>query len=158
MGKSVKNVSIGKLILQLAIGALLVVAGIWVFSNTQSGGDEAVKAIRKIFDNKDFGKMIGIVFGAIELVAGAFLILEPFVGIIRNYTSLVIIAVLAIWIVATILIDFCGTGSGGLLKPSIAIGDIEKTEDFLKWLYQFAGHLTVIGALLYLRDLNQYTV
>lgn len=152
MGKSVKNASIGKLILQLAIGALLVVAGIWVFSNTQSGGDEAVKAIRKIFDNKDFGKMIGIVFGAIELVAGAFLILEPFVGIIRNYTSLVIIAVLAIWIVATILIDFCGTGSGGLLKPSIAIGDIEKTEDFLKWLYQFAGHLTVIGALLNLRD------
>lgn len=152
MGKSVKNASIGKLILQLAIGALLVVAGIWVFSNTQSGGDEAVKAIRKIFDNKDFGKMIGIVFGAIELVAGAFLILEPFVGIIRNYTSLVIIAVLAIWIVATILIDFCGTGSGGLLKPSIAIGDIEKKEDFLKWLYQFAGHLTVIGALLYLRD------
>ena len=152
MGKSIKNASIGKLILQLAIGALLVVAGIWVFSNTQSGGDEAVKAIRKIFDNKDFGKMIGIVFGAIELVEGAFLILEPFVGIIRNYTSLVIIAVLAIWIVATILIDFCGTGSGGLLKPSIAIGDIEKTEDFLKWLYQFAGHLTVIGALLYLRD------
>lgn len=152
MGKSVKNASIGKLILQLAIGTLLVVAGIWVFSNTNSGGDEAVKAIRKIFDNKDFGKMIGIVFGAIELVAGAFLILEPFVGIIRNYTSLVIIAVLAIWIVATILIDFCGTGSGGLLKPSIAIGDIEKTEDFLKWLYQFAGHLTVIGALLYLRD------
>ena len=152
MGKSVKNASSGKLILKLAIGALLVVAGIWVFSNTQSGGDEAVKAIRKIFDNKDFGKMIGIVFGAIELVAGAFLILEPFVGIIRNYTSLVIIAVLAIWIVATILIDFCGTGSGGLLKPSIAIGDIEKTEDFLKWLYQFAGHLTVIGALLYLRD------
>lgn len=152
MGKSVKNASIGKLILQLAIGALLVVAGIWVFSNTNSGGDEAVKAIRKIFDNKDFGKMIGIVFGAIELVAGAFLILEPFVGIIRNYTSLVIIAVLAIWIVATILIDFCGTGSGGLLKPSIAIDDIEKTEDFLKWLYQFAGHLTVIGALLYLRD------
>lgn len=152
MGKSIKNASIGKLILQLAIGALLVVAGIWVFSNTNSGGDEAVKAIRKIFDDKDFGKMIGIVFGAIELVAGAFLILEPFVGIIRNYTSLVIIAVLAIWIVATILIDFCGTGSGGLLKPSIAIGDIEKTEDFLKWLYQFAGHLTVIGALLYLRD------
>lgn len=152
MGKSIKNASIGKLILQLAIGALLVVAGIWVFSNTNSGGDEAVKAIRKIFDNKDFGKMIGIVFGAIELVAGAFLILEPFVGIFRNYTSLVIIAVLAIWIVATILIDFCGTGSGGLLKPSIAIGDIEKTEDFLKWLYQFAGHLTVIGALLYLRD------
>ena len=152
MGKSIKNASIGKLILQLAIGALLVVAGIWVFSNTNSGGDEAVKAIRKIFDNKDFGKMIGIVFGAIELVAGAFLILEPFVGIFRNYTSLVIIAVLAIWVVATILIDFCGTGSGGLLKPSIAIGDIEKTEDFLKWLYQFAGHLTVIGALLYLRD------
>ena len=152
MGKSIKNASIGKLILQLAIGALLVVAGIWVFSNTNSGGDEAVKAIRKIFDNKDFGKMIGIVFGAIELVAGAFLILEPFVGIIRNYTSLVIIAVLAIWIIATILIDFCGTGSGGLLKPSIAIGDIEKTEDFLKWLYQFAGHLTVIGVLLYLRD------
>lgn len=47
MGKSIKNASIGKLILQLAIGALLVVAGIWVFSNTQSGGDEAVKAIRK---------------------------------------------------------------------------------------------------------------
>ena len=57
-----------------------------------------------------------------------------------------IIAVLAIWIVATILIDFCGTGSGGLLKPSIAIGDIEKTEDFLKWLYHLAPHLLLLSA------------
>lgn len=47
MGKSIKNASIGKLILQLAIGALLVVAGIWVFSNTNSGGDEAVKLSEK---------------------------------------------------------------------------------------------------------------
>ena len=146
MGKSVKSLSIGKLILQLAIGVMLLVAGIWVFAN------EAVKAIRKIFDNKDLGKTIGIVFGAIELVCGAFLILEPFVAALSKYTSIASLAVVVIWAIAIVLIDFCGTGAGGLFKPSISIGDIEGSEDLLKWLYQFAGHASVLGALIYLRD------
>lgn len=152
MGKSGKSLSLGKLILQLAIGAMLVVAGIWVLANTKNGGDEAVKAIRKIFDDKDVGKIIGLVFGVIELVAGAFLVLEPFVSVLHNYTSVAILAVIVIWVIAIVLIDFCGTGAGGLLKPSISIGDIEETEDFLKWLYQFAGHASVVGALVSLRD------
>ncbi|MEE1212572.1 MAG: hypothetical protein UHO11_08775 [Treponema sp.] len=152
MGKSVKSLSIGKLILQLAIGVMLLVAGIWVFANTDKGGDEAVKAIRKIFDNKDLGKTIGIVFGAIELVCGAFLILEPFVAALSKYTSIASLAVVVIWAIAIVLIDFCGTGAGGLFKPSISIGDIEGSEDLLKWLYQFAGHASVLGALIYLRD------
>lgn len=152
MGKSAKNLSLGKLILQLAIGAMLVVAGIWVLANTKSGGDEAVKAIRKIFDDKDVGKIVGVVFGVIELIAGGFLVLEPFVSVLHNYTSLAILAVIAIWVIAIVLIDFCGTGSGGLLSPSISIGDIEETEDFLKWLYQFASHATIVGALVAIRD------
>ncbi|MBQ1948752.1 MAG: hypothetical protein II367_01175 [Treponema sp.] len=152
MGKTAKSLSLGKLILQLAIGAMLVVAGVWVLTNTKSGGDEAVKAIRKIFDDKEVGKMIGLLFGVIELIAGAFLVLEPFVGILHNYTSVAILAVIVIWVIAIVLIDFYGTGSGGLFMPSISIGDIEKTEDFLKWLYQFAGHAGIVGALVSLRD------
>ena len=83
---------------------------------------------------------------------GAFLVLEPFVGILHNYTSVAILAVIVIWVIAIVLIDFYGTGSGGLFMPSISIGDIEKTEDFLKWLYQFAGHAGIVGALVSLRD------
>ena len=112
MGNS-KGLSIGKLILQLAIGVMLLVAGIWVFANTDKGGDEAVKAIRKIFDNKDLGKTVGIVFGAIEFVCGAFLVLEPFVAALSKYTSIASLAVVVIWVIAIVLIDFCGTGSGG---------------------------------------------
>lgn len=152
MGKSGKSLSLGKLILQLAIGAMLVVAGIWVLANTKNGGDEAVKAIRKIFDDNDVGKIVGLVFGVIELVAGAFLVLEPFVSVLHNYTSVAILAVIVLWVIAIVLIDFCGTGAGGLFKPSISIGDIEETEDFLKWLYQFASHASVVGALVSLRD------
>ena len=41
------GVTIGRLLLQLALGAMLAVAGIWSF---QGHGDDAVGAIRAVFD------------------------------------------------------------------------------------------------------------
>ncbi len=150
MGKG-KGISIGKLILQLALGIMLAVAGIWVFANSDKGGDAAVNAIRKLFDSKDLGNIIAVVFGILELVAGAYLILEPFIGDkFGGIAAIASLGVVILWAVAIVLIDFCGTG--GLFKATISIGDVEDFEDFLKWFYQLAGHAAVLGGLIYIKE------
>ena len=70
------GVTIGRLLLQLALGAMLAVAGIWSF---QGHGDDAVGAIRAVFDG-NVENVLVVVFGVIELLAGIFLILELFMG------------------------------------------------------------------------------
>ena len=48
MGKA-NNFSVGKLLLQIAVGAMLTVAGIWAL---QGGGDAGVAAIRSIIGDR----------------------------------------------------------------------------------------------------------
>ena len=66
------GVTIGRLLLQLALGAMLAVAGIWSF---QGHGDDAVGAIRAVFDG-NVENVLVVVFGVIELLAGIFLSLS----------------------------------------------------------------------------------
>ncbi|MDE5898422.1 MAG: hypothetical protein K2H09_04065, partial [Treponemataceae bacterium] len=84
-----------------------------------------------------------IVFGVIELLAGILLIVALFAGSsLGKFNSLLMIIVMIVWIVAIILIDFLG--SGGILKNG--------AKDFLGWLYGFASHLIVLGAMIYLNN------
>lgn len=131
--------SIGRLVLQLALGAMLAVAGIWAF---QGSGDAASDAIKSIFSG-DVGNILRIVFGVIELLAGVFLILELFMGDqFGKLDNILMLIVMIVWIVAIVLMDFIG--NGGLFKGG--------TDNFLKWLYTFAGHLIVLGAMITLND------
>lgn len=131
--------SVGRLILQLALGAMLAVAGIWAF---QGGGDAASDAIKSIFGD-DVGNILRIVFGVIELLAGVFLILELFMGDqFGKLDNILMLIVMIVWIVAIVLMDF--VGNGGLFNGG--------AKDFLKWLYTFAGHLIVLGAMITLND------
>lgn len=131
--------SIGRLVLQLALGAMLAVAGIWAF---QGGGDAASDAIKRIFGG-DVGNILRIVFGVIELLAGVFLILELFMGDqFGKLDNILMLIVMIVWIVAIVLMDF--VGNGGLFNGGI--------DNFLKWLYTFAGHLIVLGAMITLND------
>ena len=70
MGNSAKAKSIGRLILQLALGCMLIVGGIWAL---QGGGDFGALAIKSWL-----GKNFGVIFGVIELVAGVLLVIECF--------------------------------------------------------------------------------
>lgn len=132
--------SVGRLILQLALGAMLAVAGIWAFS--KNSGDDAVGAIRSIFDG-NVENILVVVFGVIELLAGVFLILELFMGDqFGKLDNILMLIVMIVWIVAIVLMDF--VGNGGLFNGG--------TDNFLKWLYTFAGHLIVLGAMITLND------
>ena len=140
MGKA-NNFSLGRLLLQIAVGAMLSVAGIWAL---QGGGDAGVAAIRDLIDEKNVESILCIVFGIIELIAGIFLILELFLGDkIGALGKILMMIIMIVWIVAIVLIDFLGKGS--LLNHG-------SHWDFLKWLYNFAYHLIVLGALLVLQN------
>lgn len=133
--------SIGRLFLQIALGCMLSVAGIWAL---QGGGDAGIKAIRNIIDQKNVESILCIVYGVIELIAGVFLILELFIGdrfgVLGNVLMIII---MIIWILAVILIDFIGSGS--LINHG-------SHWNFLNWLYDFAYHLIVLGAIIVLNN------
>lgn len=130
------SMSIGKLILQIGLGVMLAIAGIWAL---QGGGDTAAASLKKLFGRSDAGKILVLVFGIIELLAGIFLVVELFIGDrFGSFGNVLEIIVIIVWIVAIVLMDFLG---GNLLEP-----------DFLSWLYSLAVHCAILGGLLYIHD------
>lgn len=129
--------SFGKLLLQIALGAMLVVGGIWALTG---GGDFGCVALKAIFAGEML-KIIRIVFGVVELLAGVFLIIELFAGdIFGKLDNVLMIIIWIVWIVAIVLSDFLA--AGGLFKSGFS----------WSWLYNFASHLIVLGAMLALND------
>ena len=135
MAKSSNN-SIGRIILQVALGVMLAVAGIWALADKKA--DPAVQALRSIFDG-DAEKILVVVFAVIELLAGILLVVELFAGDrFGKFDNILGWIVIAVWAVAIVLMDFL---DGNLLKP-----------DVLPWLYQLSGHCIILGSLIYLND------
>lgn len=134
------NKSIGTLVLQIALGLLFIVGGIWTIQGGR--GDELATAFYSIFDN-DIAKVISIVFAIIEMVAGVFLILRLFLNINTKLDTLLLLIIMIVWIVAIILMDFLG--SDGIAK--------NLDSGFLGWVNRFARHLLVFGAVLKVKDI-----
>ncbi|MBP5588049.1 MAG: hypothetical protein J6X37_04920 [Treponema sp.] len=129
--------SFGRLLLQIALGAMLVVGGIWALTG---GGDFGCVALKAVFSGSLL-KTLKIVFGVIELLAGAFLIIELFAGdIFGKIDNILMMIIWIVWIVAIVLGDFLG--GSGLFKAGFS----------WEWLYGFAAHLIVLGAMLNLND------
>ncbi|MBQ0002457.1 MAG: hypothetical protein KBT21_02855 [Treponema sp.] len=129
--------SFGKLILQIALGAMLVVGGIWALTGS---GDFGCNSLNAIFTGEML-KIVKIVFGVIELLAGVFLIIELFSsGVFGKFDKVLMIIIWIVWIVAIILGDFLS--KGGLLSKGFS----------WQWLYNFASHLIVLGAMFSLGD------
>ena len=127
MGKK-SSASLGRFILQIALGCMLTVGGIWALQN---GGDFGATALRKMSD------ILGIVYGVIELVAGVLLILELFVGDkFGKFDNILMLIIMIVWIVAIVVGDFLNADF----------------DPFLKWLYSLASHVIVLGAMWYLND------
>lgn len=127
------------LVLNIAVGAMLAVGGIWAL---QGGGDFGCAAIKSIFSG-DVAKILAIAFGVIELLSGIFIILQLFIGDrMGTFGSILKLIVVVVWAVAIVLADFLG--NGGLLNGG--------ANNFLGWLYEFALHLIVLCALLITRD------
>lgn len=125
--------SLTKWIIQIALGLLLAIGGIW---GLQGGGDFGIAALRDIFDD-NAEKIVVVVFSVIELLAGLYLILELFIGDLGKFDNILMLVILIVWIVAIVLGDFIN----GFLKPN-----------FIEWLWTLAGHLVVLGAIFYCKD------
>ena len=116
--------SISSLILQIALGLLFLVSGIW---SLQSGnGDEIAGAIRSV------------VFAIIEIITGVFLLLRIFVFLGTNLDKLFMLIIMICWIVCIIMTDVIG--------PNGIINNLNS--NFLNFLYRFASHLLILGAII----------
>lgn len=134
-----KNRTVGTLVLQIALALLFIVSGIWTLQG--GNGDEIATAIHSIFSN-DIAKVLCIVFGVIEIIAGVFLILRLFIFLNTSLDSILMIIILICWIIAIIMIDFLG--DRGLFKS------LDK--NFLSYLYRLANHLLVLGAIIKVKN------
>ncbi|MBR1537680.1 MAG: hypothetical protein IJ630_12185 [Treponema sp.] len=133
------NVQLFWLVLNIAVGAMLAVGGIWAL---QGSGDFGAKAVRSIF-NGDVAKILVLVFGVIELLSGIFIILQLFIGDrMGQFGKILKLIIVIVWAVAIVLADFLG--NSGLLNGG--------ANHFLSWLYDFAMHLIILCALLVTRD------
>ena len=127
--------SISSLILQIALGLLFLVSGIW---SLQSGnGDEIAGAIRSIFDG-DIEKVLVVVFAIIEIITGVFLLLRIFVFLGTNLDKLFMLIIMICWIVCIIMTDVIG--------PNGIINNLNS--NFLKFFYRFASQLLILGAII----------
>lgn len=134
-----KSRSSGTLILQIALGLLFIVSGIWTL---QGGtGDEIVSAFYSIF-SRDIAHVCCIVFGVIELVAGFFLLLRLFIAMNTNLDTVLIYIIMICWIAAIIIIDF--VGKNGIINSF--------NSNFLSFLNRFARHLLILGAIIKVKD------
>lgn len=131
--------SAGNVILQIALGLLFIVSGIWTLQGGK--GDEIVSAFYSIF-SKDVAYICCIVFGVIELIAGFFLLLRLFVSMNTNLDTVLIYIIMICWIAAIVIIDFIG-------KYGI-INSLNK--NFLSFINRFARHLLVLGAIIKVKD------
>lgn len=129
------------LLLQIAVGVMLAIGGIQAL---QGGGDFAAKSIKSIFSgfSGDLANILAVVFGVIELLVGIFMILKIVIGDrFGSFGSVLAFIAIIVWIVAIVLSDIIGAGS-------ILSGG---ANSFLSWLYVFAQHLVILGALLAVR-------
>lgn len=127
--------TIGTLFLQIALGILFIVSGIWTLQG--GSGDEIAVAVKSVFSS-DVSKIVCIVFGVIEIIAGIFLLIRLFIPLNTNLDSVLMIIIMICWIIAIIMIDFMGNNS---IFNNLNSG-------FLSFMNKFAYHLLVLGSLI----------
>lgn len=131
----IKNRTFSTILLQIALGLMFIVGGIWIFMGNQS--DEVVLAINSIF-NGTVETILVYTFAVIEIIAGFFLILRIFLKINTKVDSVLITIIMICWIVAIVLLDILGPS--GILKCF--------NSRFLGFLSRFSSHLLILGAIL----------
>lgn len=126
------------LILQIAVGAMLAVGGIRAL---QGDGYFAARAIKGLVSG-NVGNILVLAFGVIELLVGVFMILKIVIGDrFGSFGTVLALIAIIVWIVAIVISDILGPK--GILSGG--------SKNFLEWLYTFAQHLIILGAILAVR-------
>ncbi len=131
MGKNDAKNAIASLVLMLAVGCMLAISGIYALQG-KSAGDLAVRGLRSIFDGNAESVVIAV-FGAVELLAGVFIVLRCFIGDrMGSFGNIISLIVVIVWVVVIVLADIVN----GIGKPN-----------FLAWLLQLSKDLIIFGAI-----------
>lgn len=109
MGKSAT--SIWKLVLQISLAVMLIVAGLNVFSDKVSwwGQDDLVKAVanfaQDILGNKTITNIVRYTIAIIEIACGIFLVLNLFkISGIQKISDILIIILMICWALCVVLL------------------------------------------------------
>ncbi len=124
-------------ILQLVLGAALIVFGIMAINGYNSAGQEAVRGLNKMFGkNSD---LFPITFGIVQLIAGAILVLVLFVDLGDGLFRIAHL-VICIFFLASIILNFFLSNFG---EP-----------DLVRWLGAVLPQIVVLLALWIVGEQN----
>ena len=124
-------------ILQLVLGAALIVFGIMAFNGYNSAGQEAIRGLNKMFGKSN--DLFPIIFGVVQLVAGAALAAGLFISISENIFRIIHL-VICIFFLVSIVMNFV---LSNLMEP-----------DFVRWLGALLPQLIILLSLWIIREQN----
>lgn len=124
-------------ILQLVLGAALIVFGIMAFNGYNSAGQEAVRGLNKMFGKSN--DLFPIIFGIVQLVAGAALVAGLFVSISDNLFRIIHI-VICIFFLISIVLNFI---LSNFVEP-----------DLIRWLGALLPQLIILMSLWIIGERN----
>lgn len=124
-------------ILQLVLGAALIVFGIMAFNGYNSAGQEAIRGLNKMFGKSN--DLFPIIFGVVQLVAGAALAAGLFISISENLFRIIHL-VICIFFLVSIVMNFV---LSNLMEP-----------DFVRWLGALLPQLIILLSLWIIREQN----
>lgn len=141
-----REFSVGRLFLQIALGTLLIVGGIWAIT-VSNGGDFGVLALTSVYNKihnppQYLYSILKISYGVIELIIGVFIVIEIFAGdILANFGKVLKIIIIVIWVASIILAH---------LIPGFGEFIINNNKLDLARCYDLALHLCALGGLFVL--------
>ena len=138
-----KEFSVGRLFLQIALGTLLIVGGIWAITGDGDFGITALMNIRNLLKLPDIVyTILKISYGVIELIVGVFVVIEIFAGdILATFGKILKIIIIVIWIASIIL---------AFLLPNSTCFILQNSKLNLNYFYDLALHLCALGGLFVL--------
>jgi hypothetical protein len=141
-----KGISIGALLMNLAVACYLFATGIMGFAEksikTALNKPEIRQAVEGVFtgrDFKDLNEVLIVIFSILAIAAGVCIVLKIFSVQIPMF-DLVLIILAIVWLVFIILIDV------------IAPINSKKDFDLIDWLRIFSPHLMVLAGIALATD------
>lgn len=124
-------------ILQLVLGAALIVFGIMAFNGYNSAGQEAVRGLNKMFGKSN--DIFPIIFGVVQLVAGAALVAGLFISISDNLFKIIHLVICIFFLISIIMNFFLSN----FMEP-----------DFVRWLGTLLPQLVILLSLWIVGEQN----
>jgi uncharacterized membrane protein YphA (DoxX/SURF4 family) len=124
-------------LLQLVLGAALIVFGIMAYNGYNSAGQDAMRGLNKMFGKSN--DLFPILFAIIQIVAGAALVAGLFVSLPDNIFKIVHLIICIFFLISIIMNFFLSN----MMEP-----------DFVRWLGALLPQLIILLSLWIIREQN----